>query len=115
FFARRQQRVDTRKQPFPLRATGRVAEPFGREEGRSGERGRVPKGEVRQAGQPRLEAVNDVEPAAREREREARANPDRDTHPAPPGDRDGGADRDQLRRLVEGAEQSTPPGSEVAC
>ena len=112
--ARRQKRVDACEQPLPLRAARRVAEALGREEGRNRERPRVPEGEVREARQSRLEAVHDVEPAARECEREARAHADRNSHPASSRDRDGRADGDQLRRLVEGAEQRTPPGGEVA-
>ena len=65
-------------------------------------------------GKPRLEAVDDVEPASRQREREACAHADRHSHPAPPGDPHRRADGDQLGRLVEGAQQRAPSGGEVA-
>ena len=56
--------VDPAQQAPPLRAAGRVAEPLGREEGCHRQLGRVSKGQVGEARQARLEAVDDVEPAA---------------------------------------------------
>jgi hypothetical protein len=111
--ARREQRVDAGEQPLALGAAGRVTEPLGRKEGRRGERRGIAEREVREARQPRLEAVHDVEPSAGEREREARADADRHAHPAAPGNRHGRAERDQLG-IVEIAEQRAPPRREIA-
>jgi len=72
-----------------------------------------PEREVRKAGQTRLETVHDVEPAAHERQREARPDSDRNSHPAPTGDRNGRAERDQLG-VVKRTEQGASPGGEVS-
>ena len=61
----RDERVDAREQPLALRLARRVAEALRREEARHRERARVPQGDVREARQPRLEAVDDVELAPR--------------------------------------------------
>jgi hypothetical protein len=92
-----EQRVEPRKEPFALRAGGRVAQPVDRAEGSDCERGRVAKCEVRERRQPRLEAVDDLEVALGEREREAGAHADRDPHLRAPRDRYRRPDGDHVR------------------
>ena len=60
----REQRVDPGEQLLALRARGRIAEPVGRAERRDGERVGLAQREVGERGQPRLEAVDEVEAAA---------------------------------------------------
>ena len=110
--ARREERVERREQPLALRPAGRIAEPLGREERRDRERLRVAQREVRQARKARLEAVDDVEAAECEREREVRADADRDAHPAAPRDRHRRPEGDDLG--VEAVEERAPSGGEVA-
>ena len=72
----RDEGVRTREQPLALRPARRVAEPLRREEARDRERARVPQSDVREARQPRLEAVDDVELAlARAPRRDSPAHP----------------------------------------
>ena len=80
--ARREQRVHACEQAQPLGAAGRVGEPFGRVEGRHGERLGVAQRQVGETRQSGLEAVHDVEPAGGEREREVGAGSHRNPHPA---------------------------------
>ena len=71
-------RVDPSEQLLAQRAARRVGEPLGREERRDGQRLGVAEREVGEARQARLEAVHDVEAALAQREREVRADADRD-------------------------------------
>ena len=109
--ARRHERVEAPEQSVALRATRRVRESLGREEGRNRQRLRVAEREIRQRRQPRLEAVHDVEVTERKREREVRPH----TH----GDPDAAAARDRYRRPerddlgVEAVEQCAPPGCQL--
>ena len=111
--ARGEESVDAGEQALALRAARGIAEPLGREDRGSRERRGIPECEVREAGQSRLESVDDVEATSREGEREARADADRDAHAAATGDRHRRAERDQLR-FVEGAEERSPARSEIA-
>ena len=70
------ERVDPAEEPLPLRLPGRIAEPLRREEARHAQRARIAKGEIREARQPGLEAVDDVEPAAGESRRQVGAHAD---------------------------------------
>jgi hypothetical protein len=110
--ARREQYVEPREQPAPLGLARRVAEAFGRQERRDRQRLSVAEREIREAREPGLEPVDDVEPSEGEREREVRAGADRDAHPAAPRDRHGRPDRDDLG--VEPVQQRTPARGEVA-
>jgi hypothetical protein len=101
--ARRDQRVEPSEQPVALRPSRRIGEPLRRKEGRDRQSRRVAQREVREGRQARLEPVDDVEAPELEREREVRTGTDRDADPAAPRDRDGGAQRDDLR--VEAVEQ----------
>ena len=110
--ARGEQRVEPGEQPLALRLAGRVAEPLLGEERRGGERAGVAEREIGEARHSRLEAVDDVEAAAGERDRQVRADAHRDAHAAAPRDRDGRAERDQL--LVGSVQQGASAGGEVA-
>ena len=111
FRRRGDERVDPPEQLLALRLRGRVPEPFGREEAGDAQSPRVPEREVREARQPRLEAVDDVELSSGERRGQVRADADREADPAPPRDRDGRAERDQRRR--DAVTQRAPAGGEV--
>ena len=87
-----------REQLLALRARRRVAEPVGRAERRDGERVGLAQREVGERGQARLEAVDDVERPAGERERQVRADADRDAHLRAARDRDGRPDGDHVAR-----------------
>ena len=93
----REERVDARSQPVAAGAPRGVAEAVDGEERRRGQRVRRRQREVREAREARLEAVHDVEAAAREREAEVRAHRDRDAHVRPPRERDRRADGDDVR------------------
>jgi hypothetical protein len=93
--ARGEQRVEPAQQALALRLARRVREPLRREEGRGREGGRVAKRQVREARQPRLEAVHDVE-AGLQGEREVRPHADRHAHAAAARDRHRGAEGDEL-------------------
>ncbi len=95
-----EQRVDPAEQPRALRLARREEEAVRREERRDGERVRVAQREVREARQPRLEAVDDVERAVGECEREVRADADGRGHRAAAGDGQCGADRDHVAELA---------------
>ena len=101
----REQRVDAREEAAPLRLSRRVAQPLGREEARDRQRAAVPKGDVRQARKPRLEAMDDVVAAARERQREVGPDAHREPDPAAPRDRHRRAERDHfaVRPVLERA------------
>ena len=103
--------VGPREQLLALRLRGRVAEPLRREEAGHAERPRVPKGEVREAGQARLEAVHDVELPATEGHAQVRADADRQPDPAPARDRNRRPERDQRR--LEAVAQRASSGGEV--
>ena len=90
------ERVDSPEQPLSLRLARRIPEALRREEARDRDRARVPEGEVREARQPGLEAVNDVIAAAGERDRQACAGSDGDAHAGAARDRDRRAERDQV-------------------
>jgi hypothetical protein len=107
------ERVETREQAVALGTARRIREPFGREECRDRQRGRVAEGEIGQRRQPRLEPVDDVEAAQLERQREVGARPDGHADPAPAGDRHGRAERDDLR--VDAVEQCAAPRGELLC
>jgi hypothetical protein len=111
FRRRCDQGVDPGEQLLASGLRGRVAEPLGREEAGHGQRVRVPEGEVRQARQARLEAVDDVELAPLECRGQVRAHPDREADAAPTRDGHGGTERDQRRPgpVSKGA----PPGGQV--
>ena len=100
-------------EPLALRRARRVAEPLGREEARDGRaRARLAQREVREARQPRLEAVDDVE-VARGRAR-ARGSPAR--RPARRsgcGARSGTAGPTAISRRVGAVAQRAPAGGEV--
>src|SRR5262249_60930279 len=83
----RQQGIDPRKQPRPLRLPGRVAEPVGREEGRDAERVRVTECEIRKARQGRAGPARGVESPALERERKVRPHAYRHAEAASARDR----------------------------
>ena len=101
------QRVDPGEQLLAQGPPRRIAEPVGREEARDAERLGVAQREVRDARQPRLEAVDDVEAALLEREAEVRADADRDAEAGATRDGNGGADRDRLGG-VAARERATP-------
>lgn len=111
---RREERVDAGEQPLALRLARRIGEPLRREERRRRECTGVAEREVRQARQARLEAVHDVEAAAREREREAGANADGNAHPAPPRDRHGRAERHEVPERVAISKQRPASFAEIA-
>ena len=111
FRRRGDERVDPPEQLLALRLRGRVPEPFGREEAGDAQSPRVPEREVREARQPRLEAVDDVELSPGESRGQVRADADREADPAPPRDRDGRAERDQRRG--DAVTQRAPAGGEV--
>ena len=56
--------------------------------------------------------MDDVEPPCRERDRQIRAHPDRDAHPAAPRDRDGRPERDELG-AVEAVDERTATRGEL--
>ena len=93
------------------RVRGRVGESLGREERRDGERLGVAEREVGDARQPRLEAVDDVEAALAQGERDVRADADRNAEARAPGDRHRRPDRDHLRSLA--AVQGAAAGEQV--
>ena len=110
----REQCVDACQQLLALRAGGRVAEPVGRAEGGDRERVGLPQRQVGERGQAGLEAVDEVEPAAREREPEVRAHADGNAHLRAPRDRHRRADRHHvLRRRVP--VHDAPAGEERGC
>ena len=111
--ARREQRVEPPEQALAARARGRIREPLRREERRDRQGRGVAEREVGEARQARLEAVDDVEVARRERDGEVRADADRHADPAPPRDRHGRAERDELR-VAEAARERAPARAEVA-
>ncbi len=80
--ARRDERVDAPEQAIALRPSGRITEPFGVQKRRHGHGLSVPQRQIRERRKARLEAVDDVEPAECEREREVRTCPDRHADPA---------------------------------
>ena len=79
----REQGVDASEQLLSQRAPRRIAEPLGREERGDAERFGVAQGEVRDARQSWLEAVDDVEASLLEREVEVRTDADRDAQRRP--------------------------------
>ncbi len=79
---RREQGVDPAEQSCALWLARREEQPVGGEERRDGQRVRVAQREVRKARQSRFEAVDDVERAVGQREREVGADADRRGHRA---------------------------------
>ena len=71
----------------------------------------VAQGQVGEARQPRLEAVNDVEPSLGERERQVGAHADGYAELAPARHRNGRPDGDQVGILL--ARERPPTGSQV--
>ncbi len=108
---RREEGVDASEQLLSERASRRIAEPLGREERRDAERLRVAQGEVRDARQSGLEAVDDVEAPLLERQVQVRAHADRDAEARPARHRHGRADRDHVGVLA--ARERTPAGDQV--
>ena len=107
----REQGVDASEQLLSQRAPRRIAEPLGREERGDAERLGVAQGEVRDARQSGLEAVDDVEASLLEREVEVRADADRDAEARPARHRQGRADRDHVGVLA--ARERSPAGDQV--
>ena len=89
----------------------RIAEPVGREEARDPERLGVAQGEVGDAREAGLEAVDDVEAALLQRQPEVRANADGDAEARAARHRHRRSDRDRLRVVAAG--ERTPPGGEI--
>ena len=106
-----EQRVDPSEQLLAQRAARRIAEPLRREERRDGERLGVSEREVGDARQARLEAVDDVEAALAQGERDVRADADRNAEARAAGDGDRRPDRDHLRGLA--AVQRAAAGEQV--
>ena len=104
--ARRDERIDASAQAVALRLPGRIAEPLGRQERRDGQRLCVAEREVRERRQPGLEAVDDVEAAQRQRQRQVGARADRNADAAPTRDRHGRAEGHDFG--VEPVEQRAP-------
>jgi hypothetical protein len=111
-FARRDESVETREQTFALRAPRWIREPVRRDERCDGQRLRITQCEIRQARQARLEPVDDVEAAERERHREVCTRTHRHADSAPPRDRHRRPERNEVG--IEPVEQRATPRSEVA-
>ena len=112
----RREGVDAREQLLPLFAPGWIAEAIRRVEGRDGETPGVPQREVREARQPGVVPVDDVEPVGGERELEVGPGADGNAEAAPPGDGDRRAHRhDALEgtAVVLQASEAAAAGAEV--
>ena len=106
-----EQRVDASQQLLSQCAPRWIAEPVGREERRHAERFRVAQGQVRDARQTRLEAVDDVEASLLQRQVEVRPDADRDTEARPAGHGHCRADCDHVGLLA--ARERSPAGDQV--
>ena len=90
----RKQCIETREEALALRLARRVTKALRGEEGGDSERMRVAKRQVREARQPGLEPVDDVEPPPLQGEGQIRPHADRNADPASPGDGQRRAERD---------------------
>ena len=93
---RAEERVDPREELCPLVLARGDRDALGREECRGSRCLRLEQRRRREAREPRLESVDDVECAERERGGEVGANAHRQRDPLAERGRDGGADRDDV-------------------
>ena len=107
----REEGVDASEQLLSQRSPRRIAEPLGREERGDAERLGIAQREVRDARQPGLEAVDDVEAPLLEREVEVRADADGDAQRRSARDGHGCADGDHVGGLAP--RQCAPAGDQV--